>query len=97
MTEEIEVDRLLSSCADALHLLAPLLCIEHGAWKRPECAAFRGLGHKLPVDRARHGRLHDGKLDAKKLDQSAIGPHRYKLSTVGLMPVHKHVSSLRAS
>ena len=75
VAEEVEIDRLLRARADFSHLLADLIGIEHGAGQRSERTRFGRLGGKLPVHGAGHGRLHDGKLDVEKLDETAIRPH----------------------
>jgi hypothetical protein len=75
MTEEIEIDGIARAGTDFPYLLADLVGVEHRAGQRPERARRRGRGGQLPIHRAGHRRLHDGKLDLEQLDETTIRPH----------------------
>jgi len=65
MAKEVEVDGLVALRPELGQPSADLVGREHGARERAEAAGLRHGDRHLDPGCRRHGRLHDGQLDAK--------------------------------
>jgi hypothetical protein len=74
VTEEAETDGPRGLLPDGRHRSTDLVAAERGARERTKSSGIRDGDHHLDRNAARHRRLNDWQLDAKKIEDAGVWP-----------------------